>query len=558
VDVADAFSILSRELNKTERKLLLAKILSASATQVKDAEDTGGLDEPPQWNTDREFERLSLIQRFVLLIRSFFTGASVYELTEGLLLKRTRIQIEAQAPGLIDFTAGCFSLRLKTELEELKPGLGFLRSILGGIPRQRDFIAFLAGIEVDSLTERILAETDPYRIKSEPILTEERQIRSEMWERFERLIESITPEQKTGVYRDIQRLQMLESLTAVRLDDAIAYFTRQNAGPPVRELESKLLQLSDLMYAVRNPPSSAAWNALFLFRAGEALEKADFDIEAALDGFLTRVDGSLKVVRSFAARLPLTAILRYVMNDISYSPKGPRGGEEWFVLFKNFWEDRMVDALHDYSREQKIRACVTEAMALFRIQELPFLENYRREKFGSPFEAKHETSLAVVRGFHEAVYRPSMDRYLKSVAIDGRFFREENRTAFVDCLENTAQFHAKIIALDWRLSEAGEPGQILRGMAERDSAPEFRIACKDADMEAERIIEGYSSTLSQLSRMLFGILFGETGSPFDSITNLNTLGGKENRTIRKALEDAVGNLDRVTALLAQIREIESD
>jgi hypothetical protein len=112
VDVADAFSILSRELSKTERKLLLARILSSSEPQAKETEDAvDDLGEPPEWNTDREFARLSLIQRFVLLLRSFFTGTSVYELTEGLLIKRTRAQIEAQAPGLVDFSAGCYSAR---------------------------------------------------------------------------------------------------------------------------------------------------------------------------------------------------------------------------------------------------------------------------------------------------------------------------------------------------------------------------------------------------------------------------------------------------------------
>jgi hypothetical protein len=558
VDVADAFSILSRELSKSERKLLLARILSSSESQAMEPEEGSGPDEPPEWNADHEFARFSLIQRIVLIIRSFFTGMSILDLTEDLLLRRTRVQIEAQAPGLIDFAAGCFSQKLKTELEELKQAFSFLRSVLGGIPRQRDFIAFLAGLKVDSLTERIQAETDPYGIKSVPLLTEERQIRGEMWERFERLIESITPEEKTSVYRDVQRLQMLESLCTVRLDDAIAFFTRQEPGPPLRDLESKLIQLSDLMYAVRFPPSPAAWNAVFLFRAGEALEKAELDLETAMDGFMARMKASLKAVRDFASRVPLTAVLRYIMNDISYVPKGPRGGEEWFVLFKNFWEDRMGDTLHAFSREEEVQGCLTEAMAQFKIRTLPFLENYRKEKFGKQFEARHETSLAMVRGFHQAVFLPSMDRYVKMVAIDGRFFKEENRTAFTDCLESIAQIYGKIGAFEWRLSEAGEPGKLLRGASEHASASEIRLACRDADVEAERIIDGYSKALSLLGRMLFGILFGEAGSPYDSITNLNTLGGKENRSVRKALEDTVRHIDQVNVLLTRIREIEAD
>ncbi len=557
--MADAFSILSRELSKTERKLLLTRILSSKDAEARadegDAEPAP--EEPPRWNAETEFSRLTFIRKLVLLIRSFFTGNSVIDLTEDLLIKRTRVRIEERAPGLMDFSAGKFSHGFKTELETLKPAFGFLRSVLAGAVRQREFIAFFTGIRIGSLTERIEAETDPRGIQSEPLLTEERQIRMEMWRRFEGLLDSIAPEDKAAVYHDIQRMQMLESLTSIRLDDAISCFTKPDAGPPFRELESRLLQLSDLMYPARFPPSSAAWNALFLFRAGESLEKSDFDVESAMAGFLGRVNVSMKTVRDFSTRIPLTSILRFMTNDITYEPKGPRGSEEWFVLFKNFWEDRMGDMLDAYTRDRSIRGCIEEAATLFKIAKLPFLENYRREKFGKGFEAGHETSLAIVKGFHEAVFLPHMDRYLKMIAIDGRFFKDENRTAFVDCIEGLAQSYRKIGAFDWRLSEAGDAGKLLRGQTEKSTATEVRLACKEADTEADRIVEGYCISISLLGRMLFGILFGDTESPHDSITNLNTIGGKDNRIIRKALEEAIGHIDRAAALLAGIRGLES-
>lgn len=530
--------------------------------------------EHPQWNVNEEYTRFTLLRKLFLLLKSYFTRTSVYELTTELLLKRIKAGIETAAPGLIDFKAGRFAIRMKRELESLKPGLGFLRAVLKGIAKRKDFISFLAGIDLDPLNEQIVSDTDPKDIFGEPDFTEDRVIRSEMWRRFERLVGEITPARKTAVQRDVQGLQAIEALATFPVEEMIMTFAPeeqssepQSAGgaspdelPSLIELSAGLTGLCEAISGTRNPPSPMAWNALFLYRASEAIGDPEFNPEREAAAFLSRAMESLGTIRDFHRRVPLAEIVRYIRNDIDYRPPGPKGGEEWFVQFKNFWEDRLEATLDGFFRDRRKLACISEALDLLAMSHLPYLENYRQEKFGELFTIRHETSLAIIQGFYEKVFLPKIDRFLKLIHINGDFYKEENRAAFTDCFETLSRIYEKVGLLDGRLSAEGDWGRAfteIQGQAESPEGREkFLTLMGQADQEAKRLSEMAYATLSQISRILFGILYGEMGSPYDSIANLGSIGGRENKSIIKGLEEAIKYFDRTSTLLADVRDAE--
>jgi hypothetical protein len=558
--VADTFSILARQLSTAERKHLLSRIMAAGVREEPQEPDAETPREPPPQSVDSEYAGLSFLGKLILLIKSFFTRKSTYELTEQLILRRIRWDIEASAPGLIDFRAEAFTAKMRAEMEAVRPSLSFFRAVLDGTAKQRDFIAFLTGIELAPLNEQIMAETDPRAIFQEPFLAEERAIRSEMWDRFDRLLAGIPPDRKANAYRDMRRLHAFEALASLRIEDSIALFPKEGGGPRLFELEARLMQLCDTMAAVADPPSPVAWSALFLFRSSEALEDPDFDMEKGCTAFIARAAAARRAILDFAHGVNLTKIVRYILKDISYVPNEPGGGEEWFVLFRSFWEDRMEEVLRRFSQDRRKQACVIEALEFFGLPRLAYLENYRSGRYGDHFAPRHETSLAIVRAFYESVFQPKMDRYLKILNINGDFYKEENRAAFADCYEKLVGAREKLTELDRRLSAGSDLGARIAELAAESSSLESRgklgSLANEANLEARKIVDTVYSTLNQLSRILFGLLFGEAGGPYDSITNLNTIGGRENRLILKGLDDAIHSIDRVAALLAAVRDVE--
>jgi hypothetical protein len=408
-----------------------------------------------------------------------------------------------------------------------------------------------------------MSETDPRGIYLEPHLTEERAIRAEMWERFNRLLEEITQASRSAVYADVKRLQALDVLSNFRIEEAIQMFGRKNAeegSPLLEEMEGRLIQLDDFLTVAFNPPSQVAWKALFLYRASDALSDPDFDAEKEAAVFMGRVSYNHKKILEFLSKVPLTDILRYIMRDISFVPKKVKGGEEWFVLFRGFWEDRLDETMREYSIERKKESCLSEVYEFLRIPELPFLSGYPPSALEDSFDARHRCSLAILRGFHDAVYVPKIERLLKIVNISGDFFREENRAAFSDCCEKVATWQRRIGFFEKRLSAEGELGMRTASLPSERNDPETRDKLRslvdEANGEARRILDTLYSTLCQLSRILFGFLYGEAGSPYDSLMNLKTIGGRENKAIVGGLESAVSLIDHATTLVAQMRDAE--
>ncbi len=558
--MADPFTVLSRELSKAERKLMLARILSSTEDQSPQEELLDDLEAPPALDLDDEYSRLSFFRRIIILIASFFSRRSITDLTEKLLLARIRAKVEAAAPGLVNFTAGTFTKAMQDELGALRPALSFLRSALGGIPRHRDFIAFLAGIELAPLSEQIMAETDPHEIFHNQFAMEERNIRAEMWRRFEQKMEDLTHEQKALVYRDLQRLETFDTLASIHIDDCLAFFGASGGAPKLTELSARLTQLSDCIHVVFHPPSTRAWSALFLYRSGEAMENPDFDLEKGSSAFIQRVAGACRIIQGFLKKVPLTEIMRCILHDISYTPAKPKGGEEWLVLLKSFWEDRMEKALRDFSRERRRDAVLGEARVMLGVGRLPRMDNYRPERHGKLFPARYESCLSFIRGFNQDLFIPRMDRYFKIVNLAGEFYKEENRDAFSSCYEKLAEAEDRVLRFDSSLTDEGERGAQIIKLSREGGIPENRAKLKavveEVDREAARLVDSAHSTYTQLSRILFGILYGEAGSPYDSLTNLRTIAGRENKVLQKSLEDSIKYLDQAASLLAQLKDIE--
>ncbi len=561
--MTDPFNILSKELSETERKALLARIVSSQAPAQSEEDVPPVSIEPRPWSVTEEYEKLSFVRKLILYLKCLFTAKPVYALTKELVIGRIRERLESRAPGLIDFHAGRFTPLMKSELETLKPAFAFLRSNLAGLTKRRDFIALVAGIELDPLNDQILQETDPSGIYREPHNTEERVIRAEMLARFDRLIEDIPREKAVGVYHDVQRLQNLDALGVIRIDDAISLFPQtEGEGPTLHELGAKLVPLCDVVSAAHVFPSAAAWNAVILhLSGGEWLEEPELDLEKESEAFMEKVRAAKEAIRSFSRAVPLTDILRFTLEDVTYCPKAPGGGEEWLTHFRSFWEDRLEGVLRAHSVERKKRSCITEALALFGTSQLPFLEHYRTEDRGKLFTARHDISMAIIRGFHNAVFLPKMDRVLKIVFINGDFYKEDNRAAFTDCYEQISGSYERTNLLDSRVSPDGDLGKrLLAAKAETEtvaSLAKLRSAAEEANLEARRITDSVSAALSQLSKILYGILYGEAGGPFDSLANLHTLGGKENKAILAGLDEAIGFSEKAAALISEVRDVEN-
>jgi hypothetical protein len=77
-----------------------------------------------------------------------------------------------------------------------------------------------------------------------------------------------------------------------------------------------------------------------------------------------------------------------------------------------------------------------------------------------------------------------------------------------------------------------------------------------SDTLARNLLDTFLEQIENLKSLLYGILKGQPGDRYDTLVNLNKIGGRENKDLRRAWMQALEACDRGTILLNKIRELE--
>lgn len=559
--MSDGFDRLVGDLSGEERKALLAKILASRKVEADFQEPlhAEGQEEPA--SPQSVFASMSFFQRLLIRLRSLLTGKPMEDLVRDRILARLRTRLARSHPGLLDFRAQRILGRLVDEVDALRPPLAYLRETLGGALKDPHFLAFLANVELEPLPQRIWAETDPAAIYQEPACTEEGEIRSEALFRFERLVNHIPAEDRERVYRDAQAVEALASLASLRIEELAGQLAPGGSPAGLAEAGRKLRPLADRLASVVRFPSPAAWQALHLHgtpadSAGGAAEE-----EQELSAFLEHARSATAAIREFLRRVPLADLMKLLTGDISYAPRTASGGEKWFTLFKDSWENRMQKRFAAYAKERRRHAWREEAAAFCDLTRLAPAQHYAAARFGALYVPRFPDSQAFLRSFHESVFIPRMERNLKLVYINGDFYKPDNRAAYTDSFDGLIDACRRASALDGRLSPEGDLGKTayagLSEAATLETRMAARTALESADAEARRNVDDALRCLLSIRRLVHGILYGEVGGEYDTLANLGNIGGRENKAIRAGLDAALHGMDRAYALLAEIKDLEN-
>jgi hypothetical protein len=557
----DVFDTVVKDLSREERASLLEKLHTSRQTATEIEPLCAVLEPDGSDPVEEEYRRLPLFERFLLVLRSMFTGQSRSTILGTMLLRRIRSRIRKSAPGLLDFDADRFAEKMRMELATLLSAVVFFREYLPNTQYNRDFFAFLAGIELEPLTDRLAQETDPRRIYQEPLLTEEAEIRKEMWNRFQRILKDVPERERAKVYQDARAISSLARLSGIRLEDMIGLFdAAREGGPGFKDLGKRLYLLCEVLTNMRLAPSPDALEALFLYSRRDLLQNADFDVQAELRTFLERATQSLLEIQAFNRRVPLPDILRFLSADPSYRPKETGGGEDWFVLFKGYWEEKLEESYRQYVAGRKKAACAVKALEMLEISRLSPLRFYGAREGQPEAVARYELSLSFCLGIYEHMFLPHLDKSFKIIQMSGEFYRDDNRQQFGDSYGWLGTVSEKVDALERRLSPDGDIGKKLAsveaGTSDAGRSKRQSAARQEADTEARRIVDAMAQHLSLITKLLYGLLYGEVGGTFDTLSNLTSIGGKDNKALRRKWDECLKMTDRANALLCEIRDLE--
>ena len=526
------FDRLVKNLSKNERHDLLDKLRTATKPTLSQEplkiieEETGSFD------YNKAFQQLSWIERLFLFLRVMFTSDTREELLEDMILTKLSKQVDRNYDAIYNHSTGELAANFYWSVKKLQDRLAFLREPLRKslAAQKKDFFAFLLGWEMPDIQERLMAEVEPEHVAYEKSISDPYKIRKEIEYQLEDILESIDEARKNVIYARVRSLHAFQALVMYPYEKLLSSFEKRGAGgalsAPIFEIRSSLLDLTKVLYSVKNPPPESMMKVVFLFYVQNSLENEESEeVERRLNNLLKQTEEAIAYLRFFHAHVPMLTLSRLVLRNIEFVPETIAGGEDWFVLFKQFWYQRFDQRMRTYSETFKRNQLIESAKDFLKAYALPEVKYYNSIGEHYNLQPRYLKTLGLIRGFMDTFFISEMNSPLKLVLIDGEFYKEQNREEYNDAYNGLLWVSDRIDNLELSLSPDGEIGKRIDAIDKEASTGSQRAGrvqqmISSVDSQVEEIITKTIDFVTQLKNVIGGILYGDMGGRYDTLSNM--------------------------------------
>lgn len=557
-----SFDELVAGISSDERKYLLAKInqnRERSFPLVQPARE-----ETDSFTLDIKLNSESFLYKLFLWIRSLISKKHKLEIYNDDLIRTLARKINKNHPGIVDMQNGLILSLFYEKLKELKNAADFFKpyfNIFNENPGK--FYVFMSTFIAPEIASSINAEADPYSVPFEKEGTKE--VRSSLLKKMEGILKDIPQKSRAVMYDAVKSLNWLKRFSELPYTHFLAQFTAivsENYTCPFTNAQTDFNALANVLSDARSIPNEAL-EALFLFpqRKGGATVELDQDTEKSMREFLSKSAAGISMVQMFISTVPFFALGKVIFSDYDWQIETFGGAEDWFVKFKEEWkivfDERWESWLRDRKKSQ-LADVLMEKFGILSFPELPY-RPWANLWGGVPFRC--EMTGGFLYWFATVKYEEIMG-VLNVLVLEGVFLNNDNRAEFSEAMNKFAEINHQVQLFGESLNEKGSVGSVFAKLiADHVRTLKGQNMVNSMILNAETSIRGWESSFCDccrtIEKVLAGILDDEkTDKKYESIQNLMTIKGRENRAYRDNLQAEREVLLESRRILAEIEPLD--
>ncbi|MDR2135557.1 MAG: DUF5312 domain-containing protein [Treponema sp.] len=517
----------------------------------------------PVLSAERQYAKLPWYYRLFYFIAGIFKNKAPHQIFTDAQIGALGRRIDTEYPGFYDYQKGLLLAGFYQLLAALKEDARFFFDALdSSVNRDRGgFYAFLGSLEMPEIHRALEAETEPGGLRGRNPAASESELRQNALRVMEEVFARITEAQRAAMYRNARSLYCLKELSSFLYDRVLLAFGPAGDGQScsVRVVKELLGNLNNTLFSLRDPPSLALLESLFVFvpQEREAVPGRE------LQQLLGRAERALANIRNFNRALPLTLILKCGNRDIAYCPRQISGGEDWYTVYRDYWRRYVTARFAEFIKNRRREELGEAYRKFFSGAEPLSLANAAGEGDAEGFPLGAALSLSFLLSFYKLVFVPEINPLLLPVAAEGGFINKENRAEFAGGYNDLAKLGNDIQGLDRKIGAGGVYGErYAQARQDTSSLPvkrrKIQLALEDAEEEGRQIVERARLALGGLVNTVAGIVKKETGGRYESLSNFAQLEAAipdfsaKLREAGERLKEALKTLDMVAALEAEL------
>lgn len=556
-----SFDELVAGISSDERKFLLAKINQNRDQALPILQPIR--EEPDDFTLDIKLRSESILYKFVLWLRSLMTHKAKIQLYNQDLVGTIARKVNKSHPGIIDQTNGLLQSLFFEKLKELKASADFFKPYFQAFSEAPGkFYVFLSTFIAPDISAAITKDADPYSIPFDREATVE--LRTSLLKRLDGILKEIPTNSRAKLYESVKALLWLKRFSELSYTHFLAQFTAiisENYTCPYTNAQTDFPALACVLCEAKPIPNDAL-EALFLFpqRKGGAAVELDGDTEKSMRDFLSKSASSISMIQMFISTVPMAALGKVVFSDYDWQVDQFGGGEDWFLKFKEEWKVVFDERWEGWLRDRKKAQLAGKLKEKFGVDSFPELPYRPWTKLwgGQPFRC--ELTGGFLHWFAANKYDEIIS-VLNVLVLEGVFNNNENRSELSEALNKFADVNHQVILFGESLAEGGSVGNIFaKIIMDHVRTLKGQNTIDAVILNAETSVRNWESIFCEacraIERVLHGILDECKDRNYESMQNLTTIRGHENREYRDKLDAAREELNECRNILAEIEPLD--
>ncbi len=558
----EVFNHLVHDLSDSERKSLLTRLekIVIDIPVINDTVNGESDDSSPVRH------HLGIIERIIMFIRSLLSEKNYQHIQEDYFLDRLSKKLDKSCPNLFSFENGDFYPEFGEEILRISKSASALQlSVLKAFKEKTGFIAFLTGLIMPELGNRLEKKTNPYLLETELENPDNIVIRRAIETGREKIFEELEKPDRDEIYKIMKGFYSLASFLSFQFESFARSFQNSIGIPNIAaigDVKSQLETFHTRINSFNVLPQSIVLEAVYLYSHPEKSLSEGESLAREIKEFASEYNKLIECINHFNTLIPIDKLLKVANRNLDYSPAQIKfGGEEWFSIYRRFWEERNLSSYMRYQKEKKRLELISVASGYLNLDEYPYLTFYKRDLFGNKVHISNDFTASFIYNFVQFVFLVKMNPFLKLIQSDGDFYKEQNQTEFNNTYGSIFTLQRKIQEFDQAFSPDGEYGRRIREIRQMNGeskvvSHEIQNLILAGEKELKTILFDFTIKTDLLVNVLWGILFGEVGGRYDSLSNLGYIGGSSNDRVLMSLNNIYTEFKTFIDILHQIQDME--
>ena len=561
-DTKSSFDRLVAGLNAEDRLAMLNRINQMDTQPVQFTVEN--VDKEQNVSLQKKLQNESFIYKFVLWLRALFDKKTVEQLYGQDLLLSISKKINNRFPGTINYKIRSLDYIFYERVVTIKEAADFFKVYFTYVEENPgDFYVFLSSFVAPELSEKINAQADPFIYPfSKPITPD---ARTDLAKKLDDILSNMDRDTKQNMYSAVSQANWLYKFSTLQYIHFISQFTNVTGDNFTCPYSNALMDYNELasVFANIQPIQNEVLEALFLFsqRKHLTINAQDKDIEKAVKEFMVKALAFFGTIQSFSNNVPIKNLGRVLNSDFDWQPPNMEGAEAWFPSFRAQWRKIQDIRWNDFAREQKKQMLSENLKTDFDLDEFPVMEFRPWLKLWNRIPFNRELTGGFLSWFCTEKYEKVIQD-LNVVAMEGVFYKSENRSEYSEGLNNFSNANNLMKDLIRKLSPEGEFGKLFEDFATN------RVHTFQVQSQIESMMEQIENTVKEaislfgkgartIERVFYGFYEEQKDGIHEPLQNITTIRGRDNRRFVDSLISIRQLLKKVLSYIAELEPIDS-